>query len=236
MFRTASFFRLISDSFSWCLQLALFYVLHHGSDVFSYFLCLSLPVFGKFLDSTTTPQSPQAQNFSIVRTSCTYFLHLGDSPVLCRSTQSYGTHMHAKAEISKQLSRASTSVSVLCDSSTESPAWCSSSQTTELHPSSVFELYFVAPWHAASSSHAADRQAPGSNKHSRASKPGWLTEKIKKKRGSPSSHEQEGSRVLCQVLGTRFQPPKKRNRAQRVCTRVRLNMEAADGVLSNHGW
>ena len=99
----------------------------------------------------------------------THFLHLGDSPVLCGSTQSYGTHMHAKAEISKQLTRASTSVPVLCkgavkknctnshkkilfcgcwcifftapllcDSSTESPAWCSSLQTTELHPSSVF--------------------------------------------------------------------------------------------------
>ena len=164
-----------------------------------------------------------------------------DSPVLCGSTQRYGTHMHAKAEISEQLTRASTSVPVLCDSSTESPAWCSSSQTTELHPSSVFQLYFVAPWHAASSSHA-DRQAyayaPGSNKPSRASEPGWLTEKIKKKkkRGSPSSHEQKGFRVLCQVLGTRFQPSKKRNRAQRVCTRVRLNMKAADGVLSNHGW
>ena len=91
-------------------------------------------------------------------------------------------HMHAKAEISKQLTRASTSVPVLCDSSTESPAWCSSSQTTKLHPSRVFLLYFVAPWHAASSSHAADRQAyayaPGSNKPSW---PGWQTEKIKKK-------------------------------------------------------
>ena len=49
-----------------------------------------------------------------------------------------GTHMHAKAEISKQLTRASTSVPVLCDSSTEPPAWCSSSKTTKLHPSSVF--------------------------------------------------------------------------------------------------
>ena len=39
---------------------------------------------------------------------------------------------------SEQLTRASTSVPVLCDSSTEPPAWCSSSQTTELHPSSVF--------------------------------------------------------------------------------------------------
>ena len=72
----------------------------------------------------------------------THFLHLGDSPVLCGRTQSYGTHLHAKAEITKQLTRASTWVPVLCDSSTdhESPAWCSSnsSQTTELHPSSVF--------------------------------------------------------------------------------------------------
>ena len=48
----------------------------------------------------------------------------------------------------------------------------------------------------------------------------WLANREdKKRRGSPSSHEQEGSRVLCQVLGTRFQPPKKRNRFQRVCTR-----------------
>ena len=49
-------------------------------------------------------------------------------------------------------------------------------------------LHFILlqPWHAASSSQAADRQAyayaPGSNKPSRASKPGWLTEKIKKKK------------------------------------------------------
>ena len=66
----------------------------------------------------------------------THFLHLGDSPVLREYTKL--RYMHAKAEISKQLTRASTSVPVLCDSSTESPAWCSSSQTTELHPSSVF--------------------------------------------------------------------------------------------------
>ena len=80
------------------------------------------------------------------------------------------------------------------------------------------------------SSHAADRQAyaymyaPGSNKPSW---PGWLTEKIlnkkKKKKKKKEAHlaamSKKALRVLCQVLGTRFQPSKKRNRAQRVCTR-----------------
>ena len=55
------------------------------------------------------------------------------------------------------------------------------------HGTSSFQrlltFFFVAPWHAASS-HVADRQAyayaPGSIKPSRASKPDWLTEKIKK--------------------------------------------------------
>ena len=93
------------------------------------------------------------------------------------------------------------------------------------------DFIVVAPWHAASSSHAADRQAytytlmHSSSWTSRASKPGWLTETIKK-RGSPGSHEQEGSRVLCQVLWTRFQPPKKRNRSQRVCTRTQIEHES----------
>ena len=94
---------------------------------------------GKVCTRGTDTFSVLAHSFSpFVSHFDTHFLHLGDSPVLCGSTQSYGTHMHAKAEISKQLTRASTSVPVLCDSSTESPAWCSSSQTTELHPSSVF--------------------------------------------------------------------------------------------------
>ena len=91
------------------------------------------------------------------------------------------------------------------------------------------DFIVVAPWHAASSSHAADRQAyayaPSSRQPSKASKLGWLTEKINKKRGSPSSHEQEGSRVLFEVLGTRFQPPKNRNRFQRVCTRSQIEHE-----------
>ena len=74
------------------------------------------------------------------------------------------------------------------------------------------DFIVVAPWYAASSSHAA-AEAPKLKLPSRASKLklGWPTEKIKKKRCTPSGHEQEGSRVLCQVLGTRFQPPKKRN-------------------------
>ena len=108
--------------------------------------CVDLDKHSVFCRFTGTVCTRGTDTFSVLAHSFspfvshfdTHFLHLGDSPALCRSTQSYGTHMHAKAEISKQLTRASSSVPVLCDSSTESPAWCSSSQTTELHPSSVF--------------------------------------------------------------------------------------------------
>ena len=109
--------------------------------------CVDLDKHSVFCRFTGTVCTRGTDTFSVLAHSFlpfvshfdTHFLHLGDSPVLCGSTQSYGTHMHAKAEISKQRTRASTSVPVLCDSSTESAAWCSSSQTgTELHPSSVF--------------------------------------------------------------------------------------------------
>ena len=57
---------------------------------------------------TPFPSSPTAFRLFVSHFD-TQFLHLGDSPVLCGSTQSYSTHMHAKAEISKQLTWASTS-------------------------------------------------------------------------------------------------------------------------------
>ena len=101
----------------------------------------------------------------------------------------------------------------VCDSSTESPAWCSSSQTTELHPSSVFQLYFVAPWHAASSSHAADRQAyayvPGSNKP-RASKPGWPNrEDKKKKKAHLAAMSKKASACFAKSSGHVFNHPRR---------------------------
>ena len=40
---------------------------------------------------------PRPQLFAFCLTLWHPFLHLGDSPVLCGSTQSYGTHMHAKS-------------------------------------------------------------------------------------------------------------------------------------------
>ena len=119
-------------SFAFCFRV------HVSISTSTVFFCR---ITGTVCTRGTDTFSALAHSFSpFVSHFDTHFLHLGDSPVLCGSTQSYGTctHMRAKAEISKQLTRASTSVPVLCDSSAESPAWCSSSQTTELHPSSVF--------------------------------------------------------------------------------------------------
>ena len=133
---------------------------------------------------------------------------------------------------------------MLCDSSTESPAWCSSSQPRNfiLPASSNFILLHPGTQHhrvtppivrltltpLALTSPQGQVSLAGYNREDKKNK-------NLKRLTYHSSHEQEGSRVLCQVFGTRFQPSKKRNRAQRVCTRVRLNMKAADGVLSNHG-
>ena len=59
----------------------------------------------------------------------THCLHLGDSPVLCGHVGAHKATVHmCKSRDLKaflQLTRASTSVPVLCDSSTESNAWCS---------------------------------------------------------------------------------------------------------------
>ena len=108
--------------------------------------------------------------------------HPGDIPVLCGHAGAHkaGTHMHAKAEIL----------------AADSGFHFGSSKVARLHgvllgkprnfilpaPSGFI---VVAPRQAASS-HAADRQAyayaPSLSLPSRASKPAWLTEKIRKKR------------------------------------------------------
>ena len=107
--------------------------------------CVDLDKHSVFCRFTGTVCARGTDTFSVLAHSFspfvshfdTHFLHLGDSPVLCGSTQSYGTlggsGQRKKAGFHFR-------VPVLCDSSTESPAWCSSSQTTELHPSTFLVL------------------------------------------------------------------------------------------------
>ena len=125
-----------------------FLLLLHGlfvSFAFCSCLCVDLDKHSFFCRFTGTACTRGTDTFSVFAHSFSPFVSHFDThfytsvTALCSAgVQKASVHMHAKAEISKQLNRASTSVPVLCDSSTESPAWCSSSQTTELHPSSVF--------------------------------------------------------------------------------------------------
>ena len=126
----------------------------------------------------------------------TPFWHPGDSPVLCGHAGAHkaGTHMHAKAEIlaaDSGLHFGSSNVARLHGVFLGKP------RNFILPASSGFIV--VAPWHAASS-YAADRQAyacaTSSSLPSRASKPAWLTEKIRKK----GLTEQPGARRLSRTL------------------------------------
>ena len=100
------------------------------------------------------------------------------------------------------------------------------------------DFIVVAPWHAASSSDAADRQAyayaPRSRQPSKASKLGWLTKKIKKK-AHLAAMSKKAPACFSKSSGHIFNHPRIEIDFKESVLGVTSNMNAADGVLSNHG-
>ena len=106
--------------------------------------------------------------------------HPGDSPVLCKTTQSWYRDTHTKAEISILAADSGFHFSPCAMRFIESrlhDVLLGKPRNFIIPGSSNFIV--VAPLHPASSSHAADRQAyayaPSSSSPSRASELGWLT-------------------------------------------------------------